>query len=59
MRKTWHVMKARKDPWETVEADYFTLEHGHLVFKNNTRPGYYPEAIRVFAPGAWMEVKNG
>ena len=42
-----------------VEADYVKLEPlGHVVFRNaSTRKTYgYPETVRMFAPGTWLEV---
>jgi hypothetical protein len=39
-----------------VKADYFRLEGGHLVFRDNSRCGSYPETHRAFAPGMWSEV---
>lgn len=39
---------------EIVKADYVALQGGHLCFRNQTR-GSYPDTVRVFAPGAWLE----
>jgi hypothetical protein len=32
------------------------LEGGHLIFRKEVRHSY-PETIRVFAPGSWVECK--
>ncbi|MGY3589321.1 hypothetical protein [Bradyrhizobium sp. USDA 4350] len=37
-----------------VEADYVKLEGGALVFKREVRHSY-PEFVRAFAPGRWLE----
>lgn len=44
---------------EVVTADYMKLDAGHLAFRNHTSSptGGYPEVVRVFAPGAWLEVE--
>lgn len=59
--KEWHVSVPGKRPWtRAVAAAYFTIEHGHLVFKNHgDNYPTYPTVVHVFAPGQWTEVKNG
>jgi hypothetical protein len=42
---------------EVIEADYFVLQSGHLIFRNE-RSGTYPETVRVLAPGSWAQLKN-
>jgi hypothetical protein len=39
-----------------IEADYFKLEAGHLVFRDNGSRGSYPVTVKVIAPGIWAEV---
>lgn len=41
---------------EIISADYMKLEGGHLIFRQEVRHSY-PETIRVFAPGSWIECK--
>jgi len=38
-----------------VTAQYFRITEGALVFRNYV-PDNYPETVRVFAPGYWLEV---
>ncbi|MGM5019243.1 hypothetical protein [Tardiphaga sp. 367_B4_N1_1] len=39
---------------EVVEADYVKNENGVLLFKREVRHSY-PEVIKAFAPGRWLE----
>lgn len=44
---------------EPVEADYFRITEGALIFRNTagaTDP--YPPTVRVFAAGHWAEVRQ-
>lgn len=40
-----------------LEADYGKVENGTLVFRLN-RVGYnsYPETVRIFAAGMWIDM---
>lgn len=38
-----------------VAAEYYRIVDGALIFRN-ARPGNYPQTVRVFAPGYWLEV---
>lgn len=38
-----------------VEADYFKIEGGNVIFRNAVR-GSYPDVVRVFAAGHWHEI---
>lgn len=38
-----------------VTAQYFRIVDGALVFRNYV-PDNYPETVRVFAPGYWLEI---
>lgn len=40
-----------------VEADYFRIVDGALIFRNSSRGNNYPEAVHVFASGTWAEVE--
>lgn len=42
---------------QKVEADYFRIVDGALIFRNSARGNTYPEAVRVFASGVWTEVE--
>lgn len=57
-RRHWSVRPRRTAPTVEVTADYVVLEQGHLVFRNLVRGGY-PEVVRIFAPGAWIECTHG
>lgn len=39
-----------------VSADYVKNENGVLLFKREVRHSY-PELVRAFAPGYWVECK--
>ena len=40
-----------------IEAEYFRVEGGALVFRNPARnQNEYPKTVHVFAPGMWIEV---
>jgi hypothetical protein len=43
---------------ERIEADYLTLTDGHLCFRNLSPRGGYPETVRIFAPGCWLDVET-
>lgn len=38
-----------------VAAQYYRIVDGALIFRNY-RHDNYPETVRVFAPGYWLEV---
>lgn len=38
-----------------VAAQYYRIVDGALIFRNY-RHDAYPETVRVFAPGYWLEV---
>lgn len=43
----------------SVEAHYFRVQEGVLSFRCYANGDGYPETVRVFAPGYWLEVKRG
>lgn len=50
------VPQVRVDP---VDADYCKLEpNGSLVFRRSV-PNGYPEIVRAYAPGRWLELIGG
>lgn len=52
--KHWKVLRPGR-PSLTVDADYFTIDHGHLCFRCHVR-GNYPATVHVIAPDYWSEV---
>ena len=40
-----------------VEADYFRIEAGVLIFRNSKIGNQYPEVVHCFAAGVWQEVE--
>lgn len=40
-----------------VNADYFVVVEGQLIFRNKV-PGTYPFLVRIFAAGSWRDVEN-
>ena len=40
-----------------VEADYFRIEGGALIFRNSKIGNQYPEVVHCFAAGVWQEVE--
>ncbi len=56
---TWRVWltQPKKRPVK-VQADYFRIDNGVLVFrKARATPQSYPEAVTVFASGAWSRLE--
>lgn len=43
---------------EAVIADYVKQELGALVFRRHVHNSY-PEIVKAFAPGRWLEVTGG
>lgn len=46
---------------DIVEADYYRIEGGALIFRNNARHANnngYPQTVHVFAAGIWAEVED-
>lgn len=41
-----------------VEAEYFKVENGTLIFRIAV-PGGYPRTVHMFAPGTWLHVEVG
>lgn len=39
-----------------VQAQYFRIVDGALIFRTYKGSDQYPETNRVFAPGYWLEV---
>lgn len=39
-----------------VEANYYRIVDGCLIFRNNVGGNSYPETVAVFAAGYWLEV---
>ena len=43
---------------EIVKADYFRIEGGCLIFRNQRKNPYlYPETLKVYASGSWQTVE--
>ena len=40
-----------------VEADYFRIQDGALIFRNKMIGNHYPEVVHVFAAGVWLAVE--
>lgn len=46
---------------DIVEADYYRVEGGALVFRTYARQGHdngYPHTVHTFAAGVWAEVED-
>lgn len=41
-----------------VDADYYKVEGGALIFRTYANRTQYPDAAHTFAAGVWAEVKN-
>lgn len=50
-----HGAKRKSKP-RIVEAEYFKVENGLLIFRIRQR-GDYPLTVHVFAPGVWSDVE--
>lgn len=50
---------ALRDTTVVVAADYFRLQDGVLIFRTEKRGAeQYNPAVRVFAPGYWLDVSD-
>jgi hypothetical protein len=55
-KRVFSVKVASMKKRVTVEADYFRIDAGTLVFRN-TNPYGYPYMVRCFASGMWVDVQ--
>lgn len=55
---TKFTVRVLGSPTIDVQADYYKIEQGALIFRVNNR-GSYPIAVHTFAAGYWLEVTCG
>jgi hypothetical protein len=56
-RRVFSVKVAGMKKRLAVEADYFRIDCGTLVFRNTNPHGGYPCMVRCFAAGMWVDVQ--
>lgn len=49
------VQRLKRVATVKVEAEYYRVDNGNLIFRNQV-PGGYPETVAMFAAGIWLEV---
>lgn len=57
MKKMFRIKMTEVGVFSFVDADYFRIEAGVLIFRNTGHGNNYPEAVHVFAAGVWAEVE--